>query len=181
MESPQPMDRLLCGDVGYGKTEVALRAAFKAVDNGKQVAVLVPTTVLAQQHLWTIRERFKNYPVNIACLSRFATPKQQKDIISDLAQKKVDILIGTHRLLSKDVVFNDLGLLIVDEEQRFGVAHKEKIKSLKKNIDVLTLSATPIPRTLHMALVGMRDMSIITTPPKTVIRCRPMCLNIMSV
>ena len=166
MESTLPMDRLLCGDVGYGKTEVALRAAFKAVDNGKQVAVLVPTTVLAQQHLRTFSQRFKNYPVNIACLSRFASAKQQKDIIAGLKQKKVDILIGTHRLLSKDVVFNDLGLLIVDEEQRFGVAHKEKIKALKKNIDVLTLSATPIPRTLHMALVGMRDMSIITSPPE---------------
>lgn len=166
MESILPMDRLLCGDVGYGKTEVALRAAFKAVDNGKQVAVLVPTTVLAQQHLRTFSQRFKNYPVNIACLSRFASAKEQKTIVEKLARKKVDIVIGTHRLLSKDVRFADLGLLIVDEEQRFGVAHKEKVKSLKTNVDVLTLSATPIPRTLHMALVGMRDMSIITSPPE---------------
>jgi transcription-repair coupling factor (superfamily II helicase) len=166
MESDTPMDRLLCGDVGYGKTEVAIRAAFKAAMDGKQTAVLVPTTILAQQHYKTFRERIDRYPVKVGMISRFRTQAEQKKTIKDLAKGKVDILIGTHRLISKDVVFNDLGLLIVDEEQRFGVAHKEKLKSLKSNVDVLTLTATPIPRTLHMSLVGVRDMSVIETPPK---------------
>ncbi|MEG1660950.1 MAG: CarD family transcriptional regulator, partial [Clostridiales bacterium] len=165
MESDKVMDRLLCGDVGYGKTEVALRAAFKAVMDGKQVAILAPTTVLAQQHQRTIVERFADYPIKSTCLSRFSSPKEQKLILSALAAGGIDIIVGTHRLLSKDVRFKDLGLLIVDEEQRFGVAHKEKIKTFRASIDVLTLSATPIPRTLHMTLVGMRDMSIINTPP----------------
>ncbi len=165
MESETPMDRLLCGDVGYGKTEVALRAAFKAVMEGKQVAVLVPTTILAQQHYNTIRERFKQYPVEIDMLSRFRTSTQQKKTIADLKAGRVDLIIGTHRLLSKDVSFHDLGLLIIDEEQRFGVRSKEKIKQLKENIDVLTLSATPIPRTLHMSMTGVRDMSVIEEPP----------------
>ncbi|MCF8000414.1 MAG: transcription-repair coupling factor [Halanaerobiales bacterium] len=166
MESDTPMDRLLCGDVGYGKTEVAIRAAFKAAMDGKQTAVLVPTTILAQQHYKTFRERIDRYPVKVGMISRFRTQAEQKKTIKDLAKGKVDILIGTHRLISKDVVFNDLGLLIVDEEQRFGVAHKEKLKSLKSNVDVLTLTATPIPRTLHMSLIGVRDMSVIETPPK---------------
>ncbi|HHW06866.1 MAG TPA: transcription-repair coupling factor [Clostridia bacterium] len=166
MEKPKPMDRLLCGDVGYGKTEVALRAAFKAVSDGKQVAVLVPTTVLAQQHYHTFRERMASFPVTIGLLSRFRTPKEQAEVIRGLKNGAVDIVIGTHRLLSPDVSFKDLGLLIIDEEQRFGVAHKEKLKQLRQNIDVLTLTATPIPRTLHMALSGVRDMSIIDTPPE---------------
>lgn len=165
MESEQVMDRLLCGDVGYGKTEIALRAAFKAVMDGKQVAILVPTTVLAQQHYRTITERFAGFPVSYACLSRFYSVKEQKETVHKLASGELDLVVGTHRLLSADIKFKDLGLLIIDEEQRFGVAHKEKIKALKTQVDVLTLSATPIPRTLHMALVGMRDMSIITTPP----------------
>ncbi|UWG97728.1 transcription-repair coupling factor [Dehalobacter sp. DCM] len=166
MMKTRPMDRLLCGDVGYGKTEVALRAAFKAVLCGKQVAVMVPTTILAQQHYNTFRERFMDYPVKVDMLSRFRTPKEQKHIIQSLQDGTLDIVVGTHRLLSDGVSFKDLGLLIVDEEQRFGVAHKEKIKTLKTNVDVLTLSATPIPRTLHMSLVGLRDMSIIATPPE---------------
>ncbi len=166
MQSTRPMDRLLCGDVGYGKTELAMRAAFKAVQDGKQVAMLSPTTLLAEQHYKNFCERFANYPVKIGLLSRFVSAKQQKQHLQDLAEGRLDILIATHRLLSKDVQFNNLGLLVVDEEQRFGVAHKEKIKQLKGTIDVLTLSATPIPRTLHMSLVGMRDMSVITTPPK---------------
>ncbi|MDZ7671605.1 MAG: transcription-repair coupling factor [Halanaerobiales bacterium] len=166
MESDTPMDRLLCGDVGYGKTEVAIRAAFKAAMDGKQTAVLVPTTILAQQHFKTFKDRIDQYPVKVAMLSRFRTKAQQKKTIKDMAKGKVDIVIGTHRLVSKDVVFNDLGLLVVDEEQRFGVAHKEKLKSLKSNVDVLTLTATPIPRTLHMSLIGVRDMSVIETPPK---------------
>lgn len=166
MMKPRPMDRLLCGDVGYGKTEVALRAAFKAVNDGKQVAVLVPTTILAQQHFNTFRERFLDYPVKIEMLSRFRTAKEQKMIINGLKDGSIDIVVGTHRLVSRGVSFKDLGLLIVDEEQRFGVAHKEKIKTLKTNVDVLTLSATPIPRTLHMSLVGIRDMSVISTPPE---------------
>ncbi|MCL1975154.1 MAG: transcription-repair coupling factor [Firmicutes bacterium] len=166
MESVKVMDRLLCGDVGYGKTEIALRAAFKAVMDGKQVALLAPTTVLAQQHQRTITERFAAYPLKVGCLSRFATAAEQKKLISALARGEIDIIVGTHRLLSCDVKYKDLGLLIVDEEQRFGVTHKEKIKSLRGNVDVLTLSATPIPRTLHMALAGMRDMSIIATPPQ---------------
>ena len=166
MQSSRPMDRLLCGDVGYGKTELAMRAAFKAVQDGKQVAMLAPTTLLAEQHYQNFCKRFANYPVKIALLSRFVSAKQQKEALASLAAGTVDILIGTHRLLSKDVQFKALGLLVVDEEQRFGVAHKEKIKQLKGSVDVLTLSATPIPRTLHMSLVGMRDMSVIATPPK---------------
>ena len=166
MESPTPMDRLLCGDVGYGKTEVAMRAAFKAVMDGKQVAFLAPTTVLTFQHQKTLTERFAGFPVRIEMVSRFRSKAEQKDIIADLGAGKVDVIVGTHRLLSKDVQFRDLGLLVVDEEQRFGVAHKEKIKQLKKKVDVLTMSATPIPRTLNMSLVGIRDMSIIETPPK---------------
>jgi transcription-repair coupling factor (superfamily II helicase) len=166
MESTTPMDRLLCGDVGYGKTEVAMRAAFKAVMDGKQVAVLAPTTVLAFQHQKTLKERFAGFPVRIEMVSRFRSKAEQKAAIADLAMGKVDIIVGTHRLLSKDVEFRDLGLLVVDEEQRFGVAHKEKIKQLRKKVDVLTMSATPIPRTLNMSLVGIRDMSIIETPPK---------------
>ena len=166
MESPTPMDRLLCGDVGYGKTEVAMRAAFKAVMDGKQVAFLAPTTVLAFQHQKTLRERFAGFPVRIEMVSRFRSKAEQKEALTDLAAGKVDIIVGTHRLLSKDVAFRDLGLLVVDEEQRFGVAHKEKIKQLRKKVDVLTMSATPIPRTLNMSLVGIRDMSIIETPPK---------------
>ncbi|SHF06949.1 transcription-repair coupling factor [Seinonella peptonophila] len=166
MEQIQPMDRLLCGDVGYGKTEVAIRAAFKATMEGKQVALLVPTTILAQQHFETFRERFADFPVKISVLSRFRTRKEQKVTIDGLSKGEIDIVIGTHRLLSKDVVFRDLGLLIIDEEQRFGVKHKEKIKQLKHNIDVLTLTATPIPRTLHMAMMGVRDLSVIETPPE---------------
>ncbi|WP_434510847.1 transcription-repair coupling factor [Desulfitobacterium sp. AusDCA] len=162
----RPMDRLLCGDVGYGKTEVALRAAFKAVTDSKQVAVLVPTTILAQQHFNTFRERFMGYPVTIEMLSRFRTAKEQKAIIQGLKDGSIDIVVGTHRLVSNSVKFKDLGLLVIDEEQRFGVSHKEKLKTLKANVDVLTLSATPIPRTLHMSLVGVRDMSVIETPPE---------------
>jgi len=166
MESGLPMDRLLCGDVGYGKTEVAMRAAFKAVADGKQVAVLAPTTVLAFQHLETFRRRFAAFPVRTEMLSRFRTDKEQKTTLEELETGKLDIVIGTHRILSKDVKFHDLGLLIVDEEQRFGVAHKERLKEMRKNVDVLTMSATPIPRTLHMSLVGLRDMSVIETPPQ---------------
>ena len=166
MESPTPMDRLLCGDVGYGKTEVAMRAAFKAVQDGKQVAVLTPTTVLSFQHFETFKQRFAQFPIHIEMISRFRTSKEQKDIIERVSTGRVDILIGTHRLLSKDIKFQDLGLLVVDEEQRFGVRHKERLKQLRKEIDVLAMSATPIPRTLHMSLVGLRDMSIIETPPK---------------
>jgi transcription-repair coupling factor (superfamily II helicase) len=166
MESEHPMDRLVCGDVGFGKTEVAMRAAFKALGDGKQVAVLAPTTVLAFQHFETFKQRFSPFPVKIEMLSRFRTPKEIAQVLPEVAAGKVDILIGTHRILSKDVVFHDLGLLIVDEEQRFGVRHKERLKQLKTGIDVLTLSATPIPRTLNMALVGLRDMSVIETPPK---------------
>ncbi|MGD0345939.1 MAG: transcription-repair coupling factor [Terracidiphilus sp.] len=166
MESPTPMDRLLCGDVGYGKTEVAMRAAFKAVQDGKQVAVLTPTTVLSFQHFETFKQRFAQFPIHVEMISRFRTAKEQKDIVERVATGKVDILIGTHRLLSKDIKFQDLGLLVVDEEQRFGVRHKERLKQLRKEIDVLAMSATPIPRTLHMSLVGLRDMSVIETPPK---------------
>ncbi|MBM3324651.1 MAG: transcription-repair coupling factor, partial [Calditrichaeota bacterium] len=165
MEKPVPMDRLVCGDVGYGKTEVAMRASFKAVMDGKQVAVLVPTTVLAQQHFRVFRERFKTWPVQVEVVSRFRTPKEVSRVLERTSEGQVDVLIGTHRLLSKDVKFKDLGLLIIDEEHRFGVVQKEKLKSLKTNVDVLTLSATPIPRTLHMALMGARDMSHITTAP----------------
>lgn len=166
MMKPKPMDRLLCGDVGYGKTEVALRAAFKAVQDSKQVAVLVPTTILAQQHYHTFKERFAGYPVNIGVLSRFRSPKEQAATVEELARGKLDIVIGTHRLLSSDVRFKDLGLLIIDEEQRFGVAQKERLKQMRHNVDVLTLTATPIPRTLHMSLAGARDMSVIETPPE---------------
>ncbi len=166
MESDKPMDRLLCGDVGYGKTEVALRAAFKAVMEGKQVAFLVPTTILAEQHYKNMIKRFSDFPIKIDMISRFRTAKEQKSTLQSVKEGNVDILVGTHRLVSKDIVFKDLGLLIVDEEQRFGVAQKEKIKNLKKNVDVLTLSATPIPRTLHMSLTGVRDISVIETPPE---------------
>jgi transcription-repair coupling factor (superfamily II helicase) len=166
MESPNSMDRLVCGDVGFGKTEVAMRAAFKALADDKQVAVLAPTTVLAFQHFETFRQRFASFPVQIEMLTRFRSPAERKLVLEKLAAGKVDIVIGTHRLLSKDVEFADLGLLVVDEEQRFGVRHKERIKQIKKNVDVLTLTATPIPRTLHMSLVGLRDISIIQTPPK---------------
>lgn len=165
MQKKRPMDRLLCGDVGYGKTEVALRAAFKAIAEGKQVAILVPTTILAQQHFETALDRFQDYPVEISLLSRFRSRKQQTETLKRLKEGVVDLVIGTHRLLSKDVVYKDLGLLVVDEEQRFGVKHKEKIKELKTNVDVLTLTATPIPRTLHMSMLGVRDLSVIETPP----------------
>jgi transcription-repair coupling factor (superfamily II helicase) len=166
MESQLPMDRLLCGDVGYGKTEVAMRAAFKALSDNKQVAVLAPTTVLAFQHYETFKQRFAPFPLTVEMISRFRTPKQVKEVLQRVETGKVDILIGTHRLLSKDVKFADLGLLVVDEEQRFGVRHKERIKQMRTEVDVLTMSATPIPRTLHMSLVGLRDMSVIETPPK---------------
>jgi transcription-repair coupling factor (superfamily II helicase) len=165
METPTPMDRLLCGDVGYGKTEVAMRAAFKAVMDGKQAAILTPTTVLAYQHFDTFRQRFAPFPVKIELLSRFRSTKEQKDVVKRVEAGEVDVVIGTHRMLSKDVGFRDLGLVVVDEEQRFGVAHKERLKQLKKRVDVLTLSATPIPRTLNMSLSGLRDMSLIETPP----------------
>jgi transcription-repair coupling factor (superfamily II helicase) len=166
MEQTRPMDRLICGDVGYGKTEVALRAAFKAIMDGKQVAVLVPTTVLAQQHYTNFSRRLAAFPVNVAMLSRFQTPAQQERILRELISGTLDLVVGTHRLLSKDVAFRDLGLLIVDEEQRFGVSHKERIKQLRTEVDVLTLTATPIPRTLHMSLTGLRDLSTIETPPE---------------
>jgi transcription-repair coupling factor (superfamily II helicase) len=166
MELPKPMDRLICGDVGYGKTEIALRAAFKAVMDGRQVAVLVPTTLLAEQHHVTFSERFAPFPVTVAMLSRFVSPKEQGRVLEDAAQGKVDVLIGTHRLLSPDVRFKDLGLLVVDEEQRFGVAHKERLKRLRASVDVLTMTATPIPRTLEMSLAGIRDMSVVDTPPE---------------
>ena len=165
MEKEKPMDRLLVGDVGYGKTEVALRAAFKAVKESKQVAFLVPTTILAQQHYETMLERFEGFPVNVGLLSRFRTKKQQKETIEELRTGQLDIVVGTHRVLSKDIEFSDLGLLIVDEEQRFGVKHKERLKQLRAQVDVLTLTATPIPRTLHMSMLGVRDLSVIETPP----------------
>ena len=166
MERVSPMDRLICGDVGYGKTEVAMRAAFKAVMDGKQVAALVPTTILAYQHLTTFTERFADYPITVRMLSRFVSPKDQKSVADGLKSGEVDIIIGTHRLIQKDVEFKDLGLLIIDEEQRFGVTHKERLKQFKQTVDVLTLTATPIPRTLHMSLVGARDMTLINTPPR---------------
>jgi transcription-repair coupling factor (superfamily II helicase) len=166
MESPRPMDRLIVGDVGYGKTEVAIRAAFKAVQAGKQVAVLVPTTILAEQHGRTFRERLAAFPVNVAVLSRFRSPKEVRGILSGLRTGAIDIVIGTHRLLSRDVEFRDLGLLVIDEEHRFGVRHKERLKALRLSVDVLTLTATPIPRTLHMALSGLRDLTLIETPPR---------------
>lgn len=167
MERPVPMDRLVCGDVGFGKTEIAMRAAFKAVMGGKQVAFLSPTTILAEQHYETCLERFKNFPVTIKQMSRFVSPKEQKKILAELESGKVDILVGTHRIIQKDVKYKDLGLMIIDEEQRFGVKDKEKLKSLKANIDCLAMSATPIPRTLHMSLLKIRDMSLLTTPPQT--------------
>ncbi|MBE7158286.1 MAG: transcription-repair coupling factor, partial [Rhodospirillales bacterium] len=166
MESIQPMDRLLCGDVGYGKTEVAMRAAFKAVQDSKQVAVLTPTTVLCFQHFESFKKRFANFPVKVEMISRFRTPKEKKDVLEQVAAGKVDILIGTHAVLAEAVHFQDLGLLVVDEEQRFGVRHKERLKKMRASVDVLSMSATPIPRTLHMSLVGLRDMSVIETPPK---------------
>ena len=166
MEKQRPMDRLLCGDVGYGKTEVAIRAAFKAVLDGKQVAFLVPTTILAQQHFNNFKERFDTFPVKVEMLSRFRSAKEQKKILEDLRVGNVDVVVGTHRILSKDLKFKDLGLLVVDEEQRFGVKHKEKLKNLKENVDVLTLTATPIPRTLHMSMIGIRDISVIEEPPE---------------
>ena len=165
MEQPRPMDRLLCGDVGYGKTEVALRAVMKCIMDGKQAAILVPTTVLAQQHYATAVNRFRSFPVNIEVLSRFRTPAQVRDILARTQAGKVDLLIGTHKLLQKDLQFHDLGLLVIDEEQRFGVTHKEKLRERAKQVDTLTLSATPIPRTLNMALSGIRDMSTIEEPP----------------
>ncbi|HEY4433250.1 MAG TPA: transcription-repair coupling factor, partial [Candidatus Cybelea sp.] len=166
MESPRPMDRLVCGDVGYGKTEVAVRAIFKAIADKKQVAVLVPTTLLAAQHARTLQARFASFPIRIEELSRFKTKKEARTIVDDVAQGKVDVVVGTHRILQKDVVFRDLGLIVVDEEQRFGVMHKERLKQLKATVDVLTLSATPIPRTLQMSLMGVRDLSLIQTAPK---------------
>jgi transcription-repair coupling factor (superfamily II helicase) len=166
MESVRPMDRLLCGDVGYGKTEVAMRAAFKAVQDGKQVAVLTPTTILSFQHYQTFKKRFAQFPINVEMISRFRSPKEQKVILEKAETGKIDILVGTHRLLSQDIKFLDLGLLVVDEEQRFGVKHKERLKQMRRSIDVLAMSATPIPRTLHMSLIGLRDMSVIETPPK---------------
>src|SRR5213596_2964018 len=166
MERARPMDRLLVGDVGYGKTEVALRAAFKSVQAGKQVAVLVPTTILAEQHGRTFRERLADYPVRIEVLSRFRGPKDTKQVTRQLETGEVDVVIGTHRLLSRDVGFHDLGLLIVDEEHRFGVRHKERLKALRLAVDVLTLTATPIPRTLHLSLAGLRDLTLLETPPK---------------
>jgi transcription-repair coupling factor (superfamily II helicase) len=165
MQSKKPMDRLICGDVGYGKTEVAMRAAFLAVEGGKQVALLAPTTILAQQHLQTFSHRFRNHPVRVEMVSRFLTAKEIAQVLQETAQGKVDVVIGTHRLLQKDVEFKDLGLVIVDEEHRFGVVHKERLKKLRQMVDVLSLTATPIPRTLHMSLVGIRDLSIIETPP----------------
>src|SRR5207253_809499 len=165
MERSQPMDRLICGDVGFGKTEVAIRATFKAVMDGKQVALLAPTTVLAQQHFEVFRQRMLDYPVRIEMLSRFRSQSEQKKILKLLREGGIDIVIGTHRLISGDVVFKDLGLVVIDEEQRFGVLHKEKFKDLFKLVDVLTLSATPIPRTLYLSLVGVKDMSTIETPP----------------
>ncbi len=177
MESSQPMDRLLCGDVGYGKTEIAMRAAFKAISDNKQVAILAPTTVLAFQHYETFKQRFAAFPVTIEMISRFRSPRQQKEILQKTETGKIDILIGTHRLLSKDVKFSDLGLLVVDEEQRFGVRHKERIKQMRKQVDALTMSATPIPRTLHMSLVGLRDMSVIETPPKDRIAIQTVVAN----
>ncbi|MBI5285981.1 MAG: transcription-repair coupling factor, partial [Deltaproteobacteria bacterium] len=174
MEEPKPMDRLICGDVGYGKTEVAMRSAFKAVLDGKQMAVLVPTTVLAQQHYLTFKKRFASYPVIVEVLSRFKSPKEQREILGRLSRGEIDIIIGTHRLLQKDVAFKDLGLVVIDEEQRFGVAHKERLKEIRKQVDVLTLTATPIPRTLHISLAGIRDLSIINTPPEDRIAIKTM-------
>jgi len=167
MQSKQAMDRLVCGDVGFGKTEVAMRAAFVAVNDGKQVAILVPTTLLAQQHYENFKDRFADFPIEVGVLSRFNSTKEQKDTLENMANGKLDIVIGTHKLIQQDIKFNDLGLLIVDEEHRFGVRQKEKIKALRADVDILTLTATPIPRTLNMAMSGMRDLSIIATPPPT--------------
>ena len=169
MESPKPMDRLICGDVGFGKTEVAIRAAFKAAVDGKQTAVLVPTTVLAYQHFRTFSERLKELPVRVDYLSRARTAKQVKQIVKELAEGKIDILIGTHKIIGKEVKFKDLGLLIIDEEQKFGVAVKEKLKQMKVSVDTLTMSATPIPRTLQFSLMGARDLSAINTLRPTAI------------
>ena len=166
MEKTQPMDRLIAGDVGYGKTEIAIRAAFKAVTHGKQVAVLAPTTVLAEQHGETFRERLSSFPIKTEVLSRFRDTKSQKEIIQGIDTGSVDITIGTHRLLQKDIEFNDLGLVIIDEEQRFGVNHKDWFKKVRKEVDTLTMSATPIPRTLQMSLTGIRDISTLMTPPE---------------
>jgi transcription-repair coupling factor (superfamily II helicase) len=166
LESPRPMDRLVCGDVGYGKTEVAIRAAFKAIQDGKQAAVLAPTTILVEQHRHTFGERLADYPVTVEALSRFRSPKESRDLLGKVANGEVDIVVGTHRLLSEDVVFKDLGLLIIDEEQRFGVKHKERMKRMRASVDVLTLTATPIPRTLYLSLSGIRDLSLIRTPPR---------------
>ena len=173
MESTKPMDRLICGDVGFGKTEVAIRAAFKAVMGGRQAALLAPTTVLAQQHWQTLRERMSDYPVTVGLLSRFRTAKQQRETLAGLRDGSVDIVVGTHRLLGRDVAFKNLGLVVVDEEQRFGVLHKEKLKENFRRVDVLTLSATPIPRTLYLSLLGARDMSTIETRRPTASRSRP--------
>ena len=170
---PRPMDRLICGDVGFGKTEIAVRAAFKVVMEGKQVAVLVPTTLLAEQHLITFGERYAPFPVKVAMLSRFVSKPEQERVVEDLRRGAIDVVIGTHRLLSADIGFKDLGLVVVDEEQRFGVAHKERLKKLRAQVDVLTMTATPIPRTLEMALAGIRDMSTVDTPPRTGSRCSP--------
>ena len=166
MDDVKPMDRLICGDAGFGKTEVAIRSAFRAVMDGKQVAVLTPTTILAEQHYQTFTRRFEDFPVRVGLLNRFKKPAEQKKIVEELKNQTIDIVVGTHRLLQKDVAFQDLGLVIIDEEQRFGVAHKEKLKKMRTLVDVLTLSATPIPRTLHLSLVGIRDLSVINTPPK---------------
>ena len=166
MERPFPMDRIICGDVGYGKTEIAIRAAFKAVQDGKQVAILVPTTLLVQQHYKTFTERYSGFPITVAGMSRFNTAKESKEITHGLGLGSIDVVIGTHRILSNDVIFKDLGLVIVDEEQRFGVEQKESLKKLRTTVDVLSMSATPIPRTLEMAVTGIREMSTITTPPE---------------
>src|SRR5205807_1912406 len=166
MQRPRPMDRLVCGDVGYGKTELAIRAAFKTVDNGRQVAVLVPTTVLAEQHFRTFGQRIAEYPFTVEALNRFRSPAEQRRIVQRLAGGGVDVVIGTHRLVSADVKFKDLGLVIIDEEQRFGVEHKERLKRLRQTVDVLTLTATPIPRTLHLSLLGIRDISNLETRPR---------------
>jgi transcription-repair coupling factor (superfamily II helicase) len=166
LETPRPMDRLVCGDVGFGKTEVAVRAAFAVAVNGRQVLVLAPTTILAEQHWHTFRDRYRDFPVRVEMVSRFRPPKETKQVLAEFGEGKVDVLIGTHRVLSRDVVPKNLGLVVVDEEQRFGVAQKELLKALRLEADVLTLTATPIPRTLHMSLAGLRDISVIETPPE---------------
>ncbi|MGH7297290.1 MAG: DEAD/DEAH box helicase, partial [Polyangiaceae bacterium] len=166
MESARPMDRLICGDVGYGKTELAMRAAFKAAMAGRQVAVLVPTTILAEQHVETFRERMAEFPVRVECLNRFRSGQETRKIVAATRAGDVDVLIGTHRILSRDVEFKDLGVVVIDEEQRFGVVHKERLKQLRRTVDILTLTATPIPRTLHMSLLGIKDISALETPPE---------------